>query len=292
MSKRIESGISKTAQWTLIARGVSYSEKNRFYKSDDKLASVFMPGFEQPSKKLQLKLMCKYFSGRGGYEQVIARTKYIDEIFKGMAEDIGQVLIMGAGFDTRAIRFAEKLKNKTVFELDSVHTQKAKTGWLAKIRFKLPENLKFIGMDFDVDLLNEKLDETGFQKNKKCLFLLEGLLPYLQTGTVEKIFDVIEDYSAPKSLVVFDYLYSSALNLENVHKGKNRLVELADKAGEKCHFGIDKGQLDDFLGRYGLKLLDESDSDKLEEKYFTDEKGKKRVHIRGSHGQMVTAEKR
>ena len=63
----------------------------------------------------------------GVYEYVIAGTKYIDAVFeKALADRFDQILLFGAGYDTRALRFQDKAQHTHIFKLDAPHTQQAK----------------------------------------------------------------------------------------------------------------------------------------------------------------------
>ena len=116
----------------------------------------------------------------GVYEYVIARTKYIDAAFeKALAERFDQILLFGAGFDTRALRFHEKARHTRVFELDAPLTQQAKIRQYGRRNLCIPSNVVFIAIDFDRESLPHKLDVAGFQIGRRSLFILEGLLMYL-----------------------------------------------------------------------------------------------------------------
>jgi len=107
MPKRIELKTSRTAEFTCMVRCLSYLESRPQYKSDDFISCIIM------------NLLIKSFIGfpfvrkrmidgfpSGMYEYIIARTKYIDEAVKAALEDkTDQILILGADFDSRGIRF-------------------------------------------------------------------------------------------------------------------------------------------------------------------------------------------
>jgi O-methyltransferase involved in polyketide biosynthesis len=137
--RRIDSTSSRTAGFTCMYRAASYLEKNEFYKSGDYIAPKLLPLF--------IKLIVSYrfisfqwdFFPKGIYEYVIARTKYIDGIFRDAIENgIDQILIFGAGFDTRASRFETINDRTTIYELDSFHTQEAKIRQFKKRGIPLP----------------------------------------------------------------------------------------------------------------------------------------------------------
>jgi methyltransferase (TIGR00027 family) len=228
---------------------------------------------------------------KGIYEYVIARTKYIDAVFKrALAEEFNQILIFGAGFDTRALRFQVEMGNTRIFELDVPVTQAAKIGQYQKRHLAIPPNLRFIAIDFDKESLSMKLDEAGFFKGQRSLFVLEGLVMYLQPESVDKTFQTIQEYAGQGSWVVFDYIYTSVLRKEAIYYGETGIERRVSDVGEGWQFGIEKGGIQQFLARYALQLTDQKDANELEKIYFTDENGKTVGRVNGTHC-LVTVEK-
>ena len=293
MKRRIESTTSRTAEMTCLSRACSAMETNRYYKSDDHIAPLLLPSALKPLLRVSLarRLFTKIAAPKGIYEYVIARTKYIDALFRqALAEQFDQVLIFGAGFDTRAIRFQDTLGNTKVFELDVPVTQQAKIGQYQKQHLAVPPNLKFIAIDFDKESLPMKLAEVGFSRQRWGLFILEGLTMYLQPESVHETFQTIRDYAGKGSWVVFDYIYASVLRKEGVYYGETEIVQTVSHAGEQWHFGIEKGQIEKFLARYTMQLIDHKNARDLEKAYFTDSNGKVIGRVNATHC-LVTAEK-
>jgi methyltransferase (TIGR00027 family) len=291
VSRRVENKVSWTAQGTLIVRAVSSKEKNQYYRCDDNIAPLLTPGFSNPLRRWLYRVVAKRIVSGGSYEQVIARTKYFDAVFQGIPGNVEQVVIYGAGFDSRAIRFRSQLANKRVFELDAPITQAAKIERLNRLNLEMPPDLVFVPIDFDKDSLERKLDEVGFQKGRLCLSLLEGLLQYLRPESVDEIFHQIEAYSSKGSILAFDYPYSSRIREVGIppQGGIFSPDSLGARLGEKLHFGIEKGGIEPFLLKYGFQLVDESDSPRLEKRFFTDNYGRLVAHIRGTRNILVTA---
>ena len=293
LERRIESTTSRTAEMTCLCRASSALEKNSHYKSDDYIAPLLLPGILKPFLHISLtrRLFIRMVTTKGIYEYVIARTKYIDAVFRQvLAEQFDQILIFGAGFDTRALRFQDIMGNTRVFELDVSITQQAKIRQYQKRHLAVPMNLKFIAIDFDKESLSMKLDEAGFRKQQRSLFVLEGLLMYLQPESVNATFQTIQDYAGRGSWVVFDYIYASVLRNEGLYYGESGITQTASSVGEQWHFGIEKGQIEQFLATYKLKLIDHKDAQELEKAYFSDSNGKVMGRVNGTHC-LVTAEK-
>lgn len=293
MKRRIESTTSRTAEMTCLSRACSTQETNPHYKSNDYIAPLLLPSALKPLLHVSLarRLFTKLVAPKGIYEYVIARTKYIDAVFcKALAEQLDQVLIFGAGFDTRAIRFQDTIGNTKVFELDVPVTQQAKIGQYQKRGVIIPSNLYFIPIDFDKETLSTKLDQAGFCKQRRSLFILEGLVMYLQPGSVNETFQTIQDYAGEGSRVVFDYVYASVLRNEGIYYGETGIAQTVSGAGEQWQFGIEKGQIEQFLARHALQLVDHKDPKELERVYFSNSNGKIVGRVNGTHC-LVTAEK-
>jgi methyltransferase (TIGR00027 family) len=292
MKRRIESATSRTAKMTCVSRACSAFETNPYYKSDDYLAPLLLPSVLKTFLHLPLarRLFTRIAAPKGIYEYVIARTKYFDAVFRhALAEHFEQILIFGAGFDTRALRFQKAMGKTRVFELDVPLTQQAKIDQYHQRHLNLPANITFIAIDFDKESLSTRLDETGFYRQRRSLFILEGLLMYLQPDSVDTTFHIIQDYAGEGSWIVFDYIYASVLRNEGIYYGEAGIEKTVSEAGEKWHFGIEKGEIEPFLNRYAMRLIDHKDAKELEDLYFTDANGKTIGRINGTHG-LVTAE--
>ncbi len=293
MAKRIDSKTSRTAQWTCTCRVISFLETNEQYHSDDYVSLLIVPSFLKGMFKFSFGRRCFVnLTAKGIYEYVIARTKYIDSEFTNtLKEGCDQVLIFGAGFDSRGIRFPDLAQNTRIFELDVPITQNAKIGRYKEKGIKTPENLIFVPIDFEKQSIAERLNESGFIKGQKCLFILEGLIMYLQPEALERTFRIIQEYAGPGSKIIFDYIYASVLRKENLYYGEQDMVRRVSKAKEAWVFGIEKGKIKEFLAQYGFKMLDHSDSNDLEQKFFKDKDGKITGRVNGTHC-LVTAVKR
>ena len=291
MKKRIETKTSRTAEMTCLVRAISYYEKDACYRTDDYLAPQIIPSFLNLLARLSIcKYVYKHFAPQEIYAYVIARTKYIDAIFAGNLGKIEQILIFGAGFDSRAIRFHEKLQQVNFFELDSPITQNAKIKRLQEKKIAIPSNITYIPIDFAKESLPQKLDEAGFIQNKACLFLLEGLTIYLDPQSIDATFKLISEYAGKESIIIFDYVYASVIRQEKTYHGEKELYQSVSTVGEKWSFGIEKGEIGNFLSKYDFTLLDEATAEILEQKYFRNQAGDLAGRITGTHA-LVTAKK-
>ena len=291
--KRIERTTSRTAAMTCLSRAASSLECDPHYHSDDHLAVKILPGSIRVLIHISLfrKFLLRLIAPRGVYEYVIARTKYIDAVFeRALADRFDQILMFGAGYDTRALRFRAKMRHTRIFELDVPHTQQAKIKQLRKRDLSIPSNLVFIAIDFEKESLSEKLVTAGFQKEQRTLFVLEGLLMYLKLESVQETFQTIRQYAGRESRVVFDYIQASVLRHENTLYGEAGLIKSVSKAGEQWKFGIEPGEIGSFATAQGFEISDHKCVQELETTYFQDEDGSLVGRVNGTHC-IVTMER-
>jgi methyltransferase (TIGR00027 family) len=88
---------------------------------------------------------------------ILCRTRYIDDVLKrSLAEGTDQLVILGAGFDSRAYRIAG-VDQVQVFEVDLPGIRNLKQKRLEKVLGAVPENVTLIGMNFDQQNLDDIL---------------------------------------------------------------------------------------------------------------------------------------
>src|ERR1700683_3736547 len=139
---------------------------------------------------------------RGG---VVARTRLIDEAVAAALPGVQQVLILGAGVDSRAYRLAQ-LRDVAVFEVDHPATQAAKRRILRRGSVQIPASVRFVPVEFGADDPAAKLAEGGFAAGKPTLVLWEGVTNYLDPVSVDATFSFLASAIAPGSPVLFTYV--------------------------------------------------------------------------------------
>jgi methyltransferase (TIGR00027 family) len=283
---RIETNTSRTAEFTCMSRAASYKETRECYKGSDYIAYALVPGFVKLLLRFPrfCQLYNKHLAPKGIYEYVIARTKYIDsQYMNALEQGFDQIVIFGAGFDSRAQRFSERNKKTKIFELDAPITQREKLIAFKEKNILVPENLIYVPINFKKDSLAEKLAEAGFVENRTSLFLLEGVTMYLSGDAVDRTFTFIRDVSGKGSLVVFDYIYAEVLRQENKYYGEKDIFKTVAKAGEAWLFALEEGEIEQFLQKYDFTLKNYSNAQTLEEQYFKNQKEEIVGRINGTH---------
>jgi len=205
---------------------------------------------------------------RGAMEFIIVRERYIDDFLKaGLGEGLDQVVILGAGFDTRAYRIAGIEKTR-VFEIDHPATQEVKLKRLKKVIAPLPGHVTFIPVDFNTQTLGERLLGSGYNEQGKTLFIWQGVTVYLTPEGVDSTLAFIANHSGLGSAVIFDYFYNEFLRDMNRPEVK-MMQRTARVTGEGYLFGIDQGQIEPFLTQRGFRDIRNATAEDLKRLYFT-----------------------
>src|SRR6185312_8151747 len=107
---------------------------------------------------------------------MIIRTRFIEErLEQAIRGGVSQVVILGAGFDTRAYRLTELLKGARVFEVDQPSTQEYKKRRVRDAGIAVPPNLTYVRVDFRHDKVDDALKAAGYDPTRKTFFIWEGV---------------------------------------------------------------------------------------------------------------------
>jgi methyltransferase (TIGR00027 family) len=179
------------------------------------------------------------------------RVRYFDDFLKkSLKEGLEQLVILGAGYDTRAYRIEGLKENVKVFEVDHPHTQHFKIEKIREIFGFTPEHVTYVPADLETQTLNQSLFSAGYNRSKKTLFLMEGLICYLTPETVDGILSFIVENSGKGSIVLFDYHEESVVN-GTCEEGRI-LQKYFEQVGESFKFGIEEGKIEEFLLKRGF----------------------------------------
>lgn len=204
---------------------------------------------------------------RGVYFHHQARTKHFDGVLLGEIDrGLSQVVILGAGFDSRAYRFADRLRGVRVFEVDHPATSAEKQ---RRVRARLGEgagaHVSFVPVDFARDSLEARLAAAGFVLGVPTYFHWEGVAPYLRDEAVRAMLGFVARAGAGSS-IVFDYLHRAALDGNDPEAKKQR--DLAAKHGEPYQFAVDPGEVSVLFAGCGLSVVSNVGPAELTERYL------------------------
>lgn len=125
-------------------------------------------------------------TGRSSMAEALERrTRWFDGVtLRSIEGGITQVVIVAAGYDCRALRF--RTPGVRFFELDHPATQADKRAVLEALEADT-DGIAFVAADFTRDDVAVALDSAGHDARLPTLFLVEGLLIYLDVPVIETL---------------------------------------------------------------------------------------------------------
>ena len=146
---------------------------------------------------------------------------------------------------------------------------------------KIPSNIVLVPINFEKELIEDRLKESGFISGGKTLVVLEGVLQYLAPKAAYATFDTIKKITGPGSWIIFDYAHASVLN-EQSKKDEKAMMNELNKFGESWQFSLNESEVEPLLNKYGFDLLDRKGPMDLENDYFKMSNGKIKAKINGT----------
>jgi methyltransferase (TIGR00027 family) len=262
----LEPGLpSKTAVFAAAARAVGSKNPDPTERNPDYLAIKFLGRRERailpefPLDALDL-----------GYTEAMAklgsllpvpthtfRTKAFDSALRdALRHGVRQVVVLGAGFDSRAYRFQSRLHRIRFIEVDSGPTQEYKKQRVKEILGSIPANVTYVPVDFTKDDLLTELVKGGYSEQQKTFFLWEGVTVYLPETAVKDTLHFVRDHAAPGSLLAFDYFLRKDPNVNNPDL-------LFAGWGEPWLFGFPDEGAADYVKREALEVVSDQQTTQM-----------------------------
>jgi len=167
------------------------------------------------------------------------RVAYLDRLV-GLAVDqlsIRQIVILGAGYDTRAARLPRA--GVTYFEVDHPATQAAKRERLARLDRYPIDAARYVTCNFEREDPIERLVASGFMTRDPALVLWEGVVPYLTEPAVRATATRLATGLDPRSVVAFDFLGKRFALGQSLSQKDHDTREYVHALGEPIRFGTD-----------------------------------------------------
>jgi methyltransferase (TIGR00027 family) len=247
---------SKTAIWTATSRAIGAKHPEPEFRNPDYLAIAFVGPAERallpdlPMEVLDLEFpdALARMPVPGFVTRMFARTRFFDAALEDALRDgVRQVVILGAGLDSRGYRFADRLGGVRFFEVDSPASQAYKQQRVREALGALPVHVRYVPVDFATDDLLAQLGARGYTEDTLTLFVWEGVTQYLPEVAVQGTLRFVRDHAAPGSTLAFEYYLSS-------HPLVNNSESLWARWGEPWIFGFPGESAAAYVEREGLTV--------------------------------------
>ena len=202
------------------------------------------------------------------YPGVVIRSRYTeDALRKATNRGVRQYVLLGAGFDSFALRrpsFSEALE---IFEIDHPATQAFKIQRIMDCGISLPPSVHFVSADLADEYLAAVLARSSFRRDAPAFFSWLGVTVYLTREANLATLRAVANVGAPGSELVFTYVDQN----EFVSGGSRSLGDANAQAvammGEPYVSGFNPKEIANDLADVGLELVEDLDAQKMSERY-------------------------
>jgi methyltransferase (TIGR00027 family) len=178
-----------------------------------------------------------------------------DAVSEAVERGVRQIVILGAGLDTFALRNPHGSRQIRIYEVDHPSTQAWKRQRLDEAQLALPPWLFLVPVDFERDDLPEALASAGFQQHSPAFFSWLGVVPYLTHDAVGRILDYMA--SIQNSEVVFDYMESPQAFSEEMRPLVTERTQQLEKMNERWASRFDPAGIDAILHSRGFRDIED-----------------------------------
>lgn len=218
----------------------------------------------------------------GAYHFQNARTHHVDVRMRAaIASGVRQVVILGAGYDSRAYRFAELAPGLRFIEVDMPALQAEKKATVARVLGALPGHVSYVPLDFNRQPLTDILAAGGYDPTLPVFFNWEGVSYYLDAAGVDATLHFVSHHAPAGSRILFDYMPAAMVDGSGEYYGGAESRRHMASMGEPLRFGIPEGALEAFLAARGFDVASAVGPDELEQAYLIGGDGRRQGRISG-----------
>jgi methyltransferase (TIGR00027 family) len=267
---------SRTAQYMALFRALEAKRNSGNKLFSDPYAIHFLEARLRFATRMSKYPIIRKYIGNiiqkkvpGAFSSGIARTKYIDELLQSaITSGVEQVVILGAGFDTRALRLGF-LESIPVIEIDHPNTSNFKIETYKRRIGYVPKNIDFLQIDFNKQSLEQLALQHHFDFTKPTAVIWEGVTNYLTEDAVKNTFAFFSNF-AKNSHIIFTYVHKKILDNPSSFLGGEKLLRDLEDLEEQWTFGFLPEELPDYLSQFHIRLIEDLGANEYREKYLPD----------------------
>ncbi len=199
----------------------------------------------------------------------VARTRAIDDAAcQALESGVQQVVLLGAGFDSRAYRLPG-MEKVTIYEVDHPATSARKREVIQHVLASLPERICYVGLDFNSNDLELEMRNAGYRMTLPTLIVWEGVTNYLRPEAFDSTLRWCSR-AAHGSQLVFTYIDREVLSNPGSFYGTEKIIQILQDVEERWTFGLEPAKLASYLKERGFSLESDLSATQYRKQYFKD----------------------
>jgi len=197
---------------------------------------------------------------------VLLRNRRHEELIaESVAAGIRQIVLLGAGFDSTALRL--DVGDAALYEVDAGPTQRLKRAVLERTGLTPRNDARYVQCDFERDSLPDRLLSHGFDRHSQTLVVWWGVSFFLSDDAVRATLADVASLMAPGSRFAFDYLDASVVDGSTTYAGARRARAAVIRRGEPYRFGLTPDAATEFVNSFGLAVEENLSVQQLAKRY-------------------------
>ena len=213
---------------------------------DPTAVAVLGPGAEQMIRESAPRSQTS--EGRALRAHMVLRSRFAeDRLAAAAGRGVTQYVILGAGFDTFAVRQPEWARKLRILEVDHAGTQELKRSHLAAAGLVVPTNVAFATIDFERESLRDGLVRHAISPTERTFFSWLGVTMYLREEAIDAVLRSVAEFPAGSEIVL---TFASASNMPA------GIAEYAGQLGEPWLSFFEPAQIENKLRGAGFTSVE------------------------------------
>jgi len=209
-----------------------------------------------------------FLLSNAAFPGVVLRSRYAEDALReATIKGLRQYVLIGAGFDSFALRrppFSDVLR---IFEIDHPATQALKIQRIKECGIPLPQSVHFIAADLAKEDLAAVLARSPFRMDEAAFFSWLGVTVYLTRKANLATLRAVATCGAQGSELVFTYVDQSEFAPDRSQYTHNENAKAVAAIGEPWISGFDPSEIINDLTSVGLELVENLDGKAMWDRY-------------------------
>jgi methyltransferase (TIGR00027 family) len=262
---------SSTAQWTTLGRALELGRAERI------VTDTYAPTFLTPASRVLFRSLeaagpafrqAERLPVAGVAASGLCRHAFIDAHLVAALPSLARLLILGAGYDARAYRFASEIGDRPVYEVDLAPLSRRKAAIVAgRPQLFGHASVRRVEVDFRTESLAQQLDASGFAGGAPTFVVWEGVSMYLNRAALDETLRALASLCGPGSVLAMDCWQ------EVSGVGGYPLRQLAQRGmrliGEPIAYSVRAASVDSVLSPQGFDVVDLAEAREMTARYAT-----------------------
>jgi len=209
-----------------------------------------------------------FLQRNAAFPGVVIRSRYAEDALRNATiRGVRQYVLIGAGFDSFALRRPAFSGALEIFEIDHPATQTMKIQRIRECGISLPQSVHFIAADLASEDLVRVLDRSSFRRDEAAFFSWLGVTVYLTREANLTTLRAIATCGARGSELVFTYVDQIEFSPNRSLSPHDENVQVVAALGEPYVSGFDPNEIANDLTTVGLQLVEDLDGKTMSERY-------------------------